>query len=298
MRVTNWMLMRTAVRELDALRTHYAKAQKKVYGRTLERPSDDPQRVIEAIDLTAMKVKLERAQRAATDAKEWLSIAETSLAAIAEDLQAAQETMIQFGSPANQESTARENLALQIEGLRDAILREMNAQHRGRFLFAGWATNQKPFEADPDTGKLTYSGTSHKIEREIAPGYKVAINVPGNRFLDDTADIIETLTTVANEIRDGNVTAVTGDLLGKVKASADRVLAMRSEVGISMQQVEQFEGYSRDGLITVEERLGEISGGDVADAVMEMTQAQQAYQVALSAFSMALPMTLMDYMFR
>jgi len=76
------------------------------------------------------------------------------------------------------------------------------------------------------------------------------------------------------------------------------LLARRSEVGLAYQQVEQFEGYSRDGLITVEERLGEISGGDIADAVMEMTQAQQAYQVALTAFSMALPMTLMDYMFR
>ena len=137
MRVTNWMLVNTAIRELEGLRAQYAKAQKRVYGRALERPSDDPQRVIEAIDLTGMKVKLERAQRAATDAKEWLSIAETSLTSMAEDLQAAYETMIQFGSPANQEPTARENLALQIEGLRDAIKREMNTQHRGRYAVRG-----------------------------------------------------------------------------------------------------------------------------------------------------------------
>mgnify|MGYP000848384908 FL=1 len=294
MRVTNWMLLNTAVRELDDLRAQYAKAQKKVYGRSLERPSDDPQRVVEAIDLTAMKVKLERAQRAATDAKEWLSIVETSLTAMAEDLQAAQETMIQFGSPANQEPSAKQNLALQIEALRDAIKREMNAQHRGRYLFAGWATDQVPF-VDDGAGGVEYKGSSHKIEREIAPGYKVAINVPGDML---PHDIIATLTEVAEEIRAGNVSRVTGELLGKVKDAADVLLARRSEVGLAYQQVEQFEGYSRDGLITVEERLGEISGGDIADAVMQMTQAQQAYQVALSAFAMALPKTLMDYMFR
>src|SRR5690606_36903867 len=111
MRVTNWMLVNTAIRELEDLRTQYAKAQKKVYGRVLERPSDGPQRVIEAIDRNGMKVKLERVQRAAMDAREWLSIAETSLTAMYEDLQAAYETMIQFGSPANQEDTARKNLA-------------------------------------------------------------------------------------------------------------------------------------------------------------------------------------------
>lgn len=293
MRVTNWMLVSTAIRELEDLRAQYAKAQKKVYGRALERPSDDPQRVIEAIDLTGMKVKLERAQRAATDAKEWLSIAETSLTAMSEDLQAVYETMIQFGSPANQESTARENLALQIEGLRDAIKREMNTQHRGRYVFAGWAADTQPFE-DDGSGGVEYKGSKHKIEREIAPGYKVAINIHGDEL---PYEIIATLTEVANAIRTGTVEDVTKHL-DKVQAAADELLARRSEVGLAYQQVEQFEGYSRDGLITVEERLGKISGGDIAEAVMEMTQAQQAFQVALTAFSMALPKSLMDYMFR
>lgn len=293
MRVTNWMLTNTALRELEGLRSAYAKTQKKVYGRALERPSDDPQRVIEAIDLTAMQVKLERAQRATTDAKEWLSIAETSLTAMAEDLQAAQETMVQFGSPANQEPTARENLALQIEALRDAIKREMNAQHRDRYLFAGWATDTQPF-ADDGAGGVTYQGSPHKIEREIAPGYKVAINVPGDKL---PGGIIGTLTEVAARIRTGTTEDVM-DLLDEVKDAANTLIARRSEVGLAYQQVEQFEDYARDGLITVQERLGKISGGDVANAVMDMTQAQQAYQVALSAFTMALPMTLLDYMFR
>lgn len=305
MRVTNWMLVNTAIRELEGLRYQYAQAQKKVYGRSLERPSDDPRKVVEAIDLTAMQIRLERAQEAATDAKEWLSVAETSLASIIEDLQSVQATMIQFGSPANQESTARQNLAIQIEGLRDAILREMNAQHRGRYLFAGWATNRQPFVMNADGG-VDYFGTGHKIEREIYPGYKVTINIPGTRFFitaDESSyhediDIIKTLSQAAEEIRNGNMSAVTGELLAKVKIVTDRMIALQSEIGLSMQQVEQFEGYARDDLITVEEQLGKITGGDVADAVMRMTEAQQAYQVALAAFSMALPKTLMDYMFR
>lgn len=294
MRVTNFMLLNTAIQDMEHLRAQYAEAQKAVYGRSLERPSDDPARVVEAIDLTGMKVKLERAQRAATDAKEWLSIAETSVAAMGEHLQSVEETMIQFGSPANQEPSARENLAQQIEGLRDAIKREMNAQHRDRYLFAGWATDTQPF-VDTATGGVSYAGGSQKIKREIAPGYTVAINVPGNEL---PTDIIQTLTDVAAEMRAGNVSAVTGTLLGQVKDAANDVLARRSDLGISLKQVEQFEGYSRDGLITVEERLGEISGGDLADAVMKMTEVQQSYQVALSAFSKALPLTLMDYMFR
>ncbi len=296
MRVTNWMLVNTAIRELEDLRTQYAKAQKKVYGRVLERPSDDPQRVIEAIDLNGMKVKLERVQRAAMDAREWLSIAETSLAAMYEDLQAAYETMIQFGSPANREDTARKNLALQIEALRDAIKREMNTQHRGRYVFAGRATDTQPF-VDDGSGGVQYQGSPHKIEREIAPGYKVAINVHGEE-LPHTMNVIGVLTQVADLMRDSTADPdKVMQYLSDVKDAMDELLARRSEVGLAYQQVEQFEGYARDGLIAVQERLGKITGGDIAEAVMEMTQAQQAFQVALTAFSMALPKTLMDYIF-
>ncbi|MFZ5814019.1 MAG: flagellin [Bacillota bacterium] len=297
MRVTNWMLLNSAIYDLEALKEKYANAQKAVNGRSLERPSDDPQRVVEAMDLAGVKVRLERAQRAGEDAREWLSITETSLSTMIDHLQSAEEIAIQAGSPASNEPTALANLATMVESLRDALKREMNAQHRGRYLYAGWATDVKPF-VDNVTGGVDYAAVSTDlIIRDIAPGFGIPINVPGNQ-LQATGDMIQMLTDTANDLRAGNITSVTSTRLGQIKKAMDNLIALRSGLGLQMKQVEQYEQYTRDGMINVEERLGKISGGDLAEAVLRMTEAQQAYQAAVASFSKALPVSLLDYMFR
>lgn len=297
MRVTNWMMMNSAIYDLEALKDKYAKAQKAVNGRSLERPSDDPRRVVEAMDLSGAKVRLERAQRAGEDAREWLSVTETSLSAIIDQLQAAEEIAIQAGSPGMQEPTARVNLAKTVESLRDSLQREMNTKHRGQYLYSGWATDKVPFVSN-GSGGVTYDAASTDlIVRDIAPGFGIPINVPGNKLLA-SGDFIDTLSKMADELRAGDVTSVTSTRLGEIKKATDNVVALRSDLGLYMKQVDQYETYARDGLVNVEERLGKISGGDMAEAVLRMTEAQQAYEAAIVSFSKALPVSLLDYMFR
>lgn len=297
MRVTNWMLLNSAIYDLAHLKEKYANAQKAVNGRSLERPSDDPQRVVEAMDLAGMKVRLERAQRAGEDAREWLAVTETSLSAMIDQLISVEEIAVQVGSPAMQEANARENLAKTVEGLRDALKREMNTKHRDKFLYSGWATDVTPF-ADDGAGGVNYvAGSNDQIIRDIAPGFGIPINVPGNDLLL-AGDFIASLTQMADDIRNGQVDTVTTTRLAEVKAASSQLIGLRSNLGLHMKQVEQYEQYARDGLVNVEERLGKISGGDLAESVLKMTEAQQAYEAAIASFSKALPVSLLDYMFR
>lgn len=295
MRVTNWMLLNAAVYDLGALREKYMVAQKKVNGRTLERPSDNPRAVVEAIDLMGAKVRFERAQEAISQSKEWLAAAETSISTMLDLLQSAHETAVQFGSPASLEPAAAENLAKQIEALRDGLKKELNARHRDYYLFSGWSTDVQPYP-DDGAGGVTYAGgVDQVLEREIAPGYRIKITVAGNRL---PGTIIKDLTDMANAMRAGDVEAVTTTYLDKVIAASDRLVALRSELGLSYQQAEQYENYARDGLVNVQDRLGKVSGGDLAEAVLQMTEAQSAYQTAIAAFAKALPVSLLDYMLR
>lgn len=297
MRVTNWMLMNSAIYDLATLKEKYANAQKAVNGRSLERPSDDPQRVVEAMDLAGVKVRLQRAQRAGEDAREWLSITETSLSAMIDHLTAAEETAIQAGSPALKEPSALDNLATMVESLRDSLLREMNTKHRDQYLYSGWATDKVPFK-DNGTGGVIYDAISTDlIIRDIAPGFGIPINVPGNKVLA-AGDFIDTLSKMAAELRAGNIAAVTSTRLDEIKSAMNGIITLRSNLGLYIKQVEQYENYTRDGLLNVEERLGKISGGDLAESVLRMTEAQQAYEAAIASFSKALPVSLLDYMFR
>lgn len=296
MRVTNNMLLNAAIYDLDKLRESYAKAQAKVNGRSLERPSDDPVRVVEAIDLTGAQMRLERAQRSAEDASEWLAVTETSLSKLIDQVAAAKETAMQAGAPSSLEETARESLATTIDSLAKAYYDELNVSHRGHYLYGGWKSDQAPFTKD-GTGTVTYTGDNQEIVRHVAPGFEISISVPGSRLMA-AGDFVKTLTDMAQHLRSGEMTTVITDDMNKIDQVMNHLISVRSTFGLRMQQVEQYEAYARDGLINIEDRLGKISGGDLAEASMKMIEAQNAYQVAVASFSKALPVSLLDYMFR
>jgi flagellar hook-associated protein 3 FlgL len=297
MRVTNYMLINRAMSDLDGLRARYRKAQDAVNGRALERPSEDPQRVAEAMDLSGMKMRFERAQRAGQDAREWLSVVENALTAVIDRLEAAREVAVQAGSPVAMTAEGRESLARAVEAIRDSLKRELNAKHRDLYIFGGWKTDAPPF-VDSGTGGVTYlPAPDQEITRDIAPGLSVVVNVPGNKLLAG-GDFMKTLTDMANDLRSGQNTTVFTNRLQELDNALANLTVYRSDLGTRQVQVEQYEDYAQQMLIRLEDRLGEITGVDLETAVLQMTEAQTAYQAALASFAKALPTSLVEYMLR
>lgn len=297
MRVTQAMLMSSSLRDLDLLRLKYKKAQDAVNGRVLERPSEDPQRVVEAMDLSGAKLRFERTLRTGQDSREWLGIAETHMDAIIEQLENARDIAVQAGGPGSISPDARDGLVRGIRTIRDAIMRELNAQYRDQYLFAGFATTTKPFADDPATGGVQYGGTPDQMLRDIAPNLPVSINVPGNEIVA-AVDFMATLTKMADELQAGDIQTVTTTRLDELTKALDNVNRIRSDLGVRYAQIEKYESYAEKAILNIEERLGRITGADLEVAVIQMTEAQTAYQAALVSFSKALPTSLLDYMLR
>lgn len=297
MRVTTIMLTSTALYDLDNLREKYAKAQSSVNGRVLERPSEDPQRVVEAMDLSGIKLRLDRARRSGQDAREWLTIAENGVSALIDQIQAAREVAVQSGSPSGLNVDAREGLAQNIEAIRDAMLREMNGQHRDQYIFSGWKTTTKPFDNDGNGGVTYVSGSNGEITRDVAPGLAVAVNVPGDRLLAD-GDFTKTLSDIAQNLRNGALDQISTTRIVELDKALSNLTTIRSDLGIRQVQIEQYMTYAQESLVQIENRLTEITGADLESAVLKMTEAQNAYQAAVASFAKALPTSLIDYMLR
>jgi len=297
------MLMSNSLRDLDKLRAQYKKAQDMVMGRVLQRPSDDPQRVVEAMDLTGAKLRFERTERTGQDSREWLGIAEEHLDAIIEQLIAARDLAVQAGGPGAKVGEARAGIIRGIENIREALLRELNTQYRGQYIFSGWRTTfkpdpllpQQPFTDDPATGGVLYHGTSDEILRDIAPDLAVAINIPGDRLLQ-AGDFLKTLSDIKAALEEGNTEWVISTGLAELDRALDNVNQLRSELGVRYQTIERYETYAQQAILTIEDRLGKVTGGDLEVAVIQMTEARTAYETALVAFSRTLPTSLLDYM--
>lgn len=291
MRVTNLMLVNMARYDLEGLREKYLHAQSAVNGRVLDRPSEDPQRVVESMDLAGAKMRLERYQRSGDDAKEWLSVTEISLNTIVDDLQAAREIAVQLRNPTSLEPDARHAMVMSLTSIRDALVKEMNAQHRGQYLFSG-LKDTKPFDMQAD-GSVVYNGTVGEAPREIASDQSVSVNVAGIS-LTQKGDFVKTISDMITALQSGDLSSI-GGKIDELDQALGNVVTVRSEVGVRVATVEKYYQYAVDAIYHIEDRLGKLSGGDLETAVMDMAQAQQAYQTALASFSKALPMSLMDY---
>ncbi|HYF93936.1 MAG TPA: hypothetical protein VD969_17110 [Symbiobacteriaceae bacterium] len=297
MRVTNAMLMNQALSDLDILRRKYASAQAAVNGKVLERPSEDPQRVVEAMDLSGAKLRMERAKRTGEDAREWLQASEASLSNMVDRLQAAMEVAVEVGGAGGFGADSREGFALTVESIRDALLREMNNTHRDQHLFAGWATDVTPFVLDADGGANYVAGNSGTIKRDIAPGLSVEINIPGDELLAK-GDFIRTLSDMADDLRAGRIGAVANQRLDELTKEFDQINMLRSGLGVRVAHVEQYQTFAAEGLEMLEGRLTELTGANLEESVLRMTEAQTAYEAALASFAKALPSSLLDYMMR
>lgn len=296
MRVTNAMLLSQAMYDLNGLRQKYAKAQSAVNGRALERPSDDVQRVVEAMDLSGAKLRLERSQVAGQDAREWMSVVENGLTTMIETLQNAREVAVQGGSPSSRDPDAHQALAKAVLMMRDSLLQQMNGRHRDQYLFGGWRTDAIPFELE-DGGANYVANNSGSLMRDIAPGLSVAINIPGDQLLAQ-GDMIKTLTDLADDLMNGRTDEVVGDRLKEIDQALGHLTILRSDLGVRQQQVAQYESYALDTLLQIADRMTDITGTDLETAVLQMTEAQTAYQAALASFAKALPTSLLDYMLR
>jgi flagellar hook-associated protein 3 FlgL len=299
-RVTNAMMMNQALHDLSGLRDNYAKAQAAVNGRSLQRPSEDPQRVVEAMDLSGTKLRLERSKRSGEDASEWLSVTETHITAMIEQLQGAKDAAVQAGSPGSLDATGREALAATCDAINGSLMQEMNSQYRDQYLFAGTKTNLQPFQAT--NGVAVYQPPINsanpkdgQLNRDVAPGLSVTVNVAGNQLFGG-GNFTQTLTDMAAALRSGDTGTVLNQKLQELQDELSHLTTVRSQLGVRQNQIEQFQNYAQDTLVTIEQRMTDITGTDITTAVLQMTQAQNAYQAALSSFAKALPTSLLDYM--
>jgi len=286
------MLMNRAIRDLDRLREQYAKAQNAVNGRVLTRASEDPKRVEEAMSLSGAQMRMERVLRAGEDAVNWLQVSESHLSTMIDRLQAAREAVVQSGGPVGLDPDGRKSLKDTLQAIRDSLMQELNAQHQGLYLFSGYQTDKQPFGMEE--GKLTYHGDGNELVRTVAPGYTVGVTVPGDKLRAE--DFIGALDKMIADLEAGKLENLSAEGLPKLDEAISNLTVLRSDLGLRQNQVTQYTEQAQDSILLIKERLTKISGGDLETAVLDMVEAQTAYQAALASFAKALPQSLIDYM--
>lgn len=262
-------------------------------GKKIQKGSEDPVLAQKSIYLNNLKTRNEQYSKNATDAKSIIDYSESILGGASNLLTRVKELAVQASSDViNNES-------------RDAIVKEMdqiileltnmgNQTYNGKYIFAGTNTTAKPFELEgtPATN-VHYHGNQNNIVFNIFENSQIASNVPGDQvFLDTIKDLI----TIRNDIKAGDIKAITNVGFDLLEKGIDRVINARTELGAKSNIVETTQARIASMNLEIEKSYTNLMGVNIAEKQVELTGVELSYQASLSAMSKLHSMSILNYL--
>ncbi|MFN3215437.1 MAG: flagellin [Acidimicrobiales bacterium] len=258
-------------------------------GRRINRLSDDPDRAVVADRVGAEVSALETYQRAADNARSWLATQDTALQGAVSLVQRARELAIAAGSSQSPEAAA--GIAIEIESIRSQLIDAANSRFDGRAVFAGFAE-----AAVASDGTLLADGGD--VMRRVSDTLVMSISASAADAFGFTAgdDLFTVLEDLATAVRSGDTAAVGGAGLQRLLDRQRDLTDALGAVGARTNNVEHAVTTSttrRDDLLAYRSSIVDI---DFAEAAVELTAAETAYQAVLAATARLQRTNLLDYL--
>lgn len=181
MRITTFMLFNQFSNSLTKNLSQLAKVQQQLSsGKRLTKPSDD---IIATRGTMAYRVSLNEIEQFNRNIDEGISTlgnTENQLRSTNDLINRARELAV-AESNGTATATTRKVTSYEVQNLYNELLDIGNAKLKDKYLFSGFLTSTKPFNA-----LGTYMGDSGSLEIFIANGIKTGINITGDTAFSDT----------------------------------------------------------------------------------------------------------------
>jgi flagellar hook-associated protein 3 FlgL len=300
-RITGTMISRSVLSDLNDVSTRLAKTQERMSsGKQITRPSDDPYGTSRALSLSSDVAGTQQYQRNVSEATAWQNVTDAALAKITDAVHRARELAIQ-GASDSAGPSARSAAAAEIDQLIASVKQEANASYGGRYVFAGTATDTRPYDVN---GADAYAGDGGTVAREIGPGVSVQVNVLGSAVLGQgqgAADgkLLNVLRDISDHLKSGTVTDANtlrnADLKG-LDVNLDAISQTRATVGATTNRLESADSRLQEVEGSVTKLLSDVEDADMAKTYVDYSMQQSVYQSALHAGANIVQQSLLDFL--
>ncbi len=301
MRITNNTLTGNYLRNLNRNLKAMQKYQNQLSsGKEVSRPSDNPMLVARIMQLDSNVRMNEQYEKNISDALGWTDTADGALNVVTSTLQRARELII-YGANGTLSETDRSALKDEVDTLQGQLMQVLNTNYDGRYIFGGQKTTEPPFQIDEASGKLTYSGDSSNIEREISRGVNITIPTNGNgitvtnEIIGENADIGFLFKEISKALDSGNTEDLSGKLLGDIDKHLDNTIRFRSKMGAVYNRLESAKERNAAENLSMTELLSKSEDIDLAEKMMEFSTMRTVYQASLQTGAQILQPSLLDY---
>jgi len=280
-------------------------------GKKLGKPSDNPAGVA---PLLLAKTQLKGADQFianSTAAQDSLKTQDTQLSQADSLLARAMEVTTAAGNGiygANE----RAGLADEIKDIKAEMLAVGNSQMNGKYSYGGFKDNSPPFATNPaydpitDPRPVLYNGDNGVKQLEIAPAEQMEVSFPGNAiFLGDQngdgtvdagqVDIFATLTNLESALRSNNQAGATAQM-ANLKQAQNQIGVYQAKTSNAANRLEQSISDMGDLQLDLKGVVSRFQDVDMASAITQMTQQEQALQAAMDVTGRISKLSILNYM--
>jgi flagellar hook-associated protein 3 FlgL len=277
MRVTQSETCRNFLSDIGNLNETLNKVSQQVSsGKMLTQLSDSPAASAEIVTLSDQALEIDQYKSNIDTGSYFLKTAESSLNEVNNLI----TSIYSLGSQAASNSVSSDSrtvLAAQIRGLRDQMYSLANTQAHGRYIFAGTDVLSAPFSINGDV--VAYQGNSEVNGTIVDDGVEVSSGVSGSDAFDSAFSAISTLLSAMDA---NDVSGIQNALRGFSSALTNLGM-VRGQIGSNLNLLEDAASNIDAKKTNLQLRRSKLEDADMAKAVVQLSQNQNALQAALSS---------------
>lgn len=281
-------------------------------GLSVQAPSDNP----DAMETTLNDLSSQAAQEQYSSNITTLQSQASSIYSVLQSLQtitSQAETIATEAGNATNSQTDLNDYASQVAALIQQAAQLVNSTNpeTGQYLFGGTDSGQQPFtvttDADGNVTSVTYQGNSSTNQVEIASGTTISVGIPGANtsgtgqqgLITDSrtgADLFNHLIALQNDLLSGNTSAISTADTRNLQNDENNMTYQVAYIGNVQTQLDTASSFANSQSTSLTQAISNSSGADTVQAMVQLNQAQTAYEAALETTSRVLEVSMVDFL--
>lgn len=296
MRVATDTFSNTMLQQIQTLSAQQSQYQQELStGDRITNPSDDPAAMNQVLN---MQSQMQALQQISSNNATATQITQQSYSAL-NNLQSISTTATELateGASGTTSATSYAAYSQQLTQLIQQALQTANTQYNGSYIFGGTQTTTPPFSATYDSSGnitgVTYTGTAAGISMETGQGNTVSPYTDGTTN-QQMADFINNLISLQGAMNSQSTSAIQATQT-PLQTSEDNILTAVSGIGAIQSGLQADQTLNQSAFTSLQGLVSDDTSTDVATTTVQFSQAQDAYQAALTAGAKILQDPLID----
>ncbi|WP_112181906.1 MULTISPECIES: flagellar hook-associated protein FlgL [Paraliobacillus] len=294
MRVTQSMLTNNMLKNLSSSYSNLDKYMDQLStGKKINRPSDDPVIAMKGMNYRTQVSDVEQFQRNISEVNNWMDNSDSQLDETTQALQRLRELAVQ-GSNGTYEDGQRENIAAEVDQLKEHLIDIANTEVNGKYIFNGTSTTgEAPVTVDEDGNVTGVSTNDDAVRIEVTDGTKLQVNVTaGNVFSEEFFKDIEAFSTALKSDTDEDLDSH----IATMDTHINNTVNERADLGARMNRVELIVNRLENQSISANKMMSDNEDADLEEVIIQLTTQESVHRAALSAGSRVIQPSLLDFL--